>query len=83
MNTVKCEGKTSSFDTVLVALLLQCSHGRVQTAFFGQCEDGPTNSLYLIAFDRVVLASEPWRAWSVNATRIYVNRFVDVEMKVL
>jgi len=53
-----------------------------QTAFIGRCGWGPEHSLYLISYGRVLLASRPRSSWEGLAD-VTVDRFVDVEIKVL
>jgi len=54
-----------------------------QTAFIGRCGLGPDRSLYLVTYNRIILANDPDRSWSSPNCSVLVDRFVDVEIKVL
>ena len=87
MNTVKtsqCEQHAVTFKTVrsLIASLFVKTGGQFrETAFIGKVGAGPSNSLYLISYTAVVLASNPQKDWSDNAP-VAVDRFVDIEITI-
>lgn len=54
-----------------------------ETAFIGQCGIGPIHSLYLIVYEKIVLASCPQNAWSFPDCSVEVERFVDIKIEVI
>jgi hypothetical protein len=60
--------------------LIGDSYSQERTAFIGQCGNGDKNTLYLIIYTGVVLASNPFHLWESKGCDCYVDRFVDVEI---
>lgn len=55
-----------------------------ETAFIGKCGSGPENELYLINYGSIFLASDPRKKqWSSPNCEVYVDRYVDVEIKIV
>ncbi len=54
----------------------------IDTAFIGQCGNGPDNSLYIIHESFVSLGSNPKLQWRNPNARVYVNRFVNVKITI-
>jgi len=57
------------------------SNNSPETAFIGQCGNGPPHELYLIAYECVALARSPNRTWSDSDCNVWVDRFVNLEIK--
>lgn len=75
MNTVSYNSKKKFYKVSELSILLQ----RGQTAFIGSVGIYE-NELFLIVYDRVVLARDPTQTWD-NA-ECTIDRFVDVEIVV-
>lgn len=54
-----------------------------RSAFIGQCEDGPKDSLYLVNYTGIFLATNPRQTWSEIGCYASVTQFVDVEIRVI
>lgn len=52
-----------------------------ETAFVGKCGCGPEHSLYLITYGRIVLAENPNTTWDQSNCLVYIERYVNVEIK--
>lgn len=79
MNTIKKDQPIlENTTTVLNELLDRTDNGKSETAFIGRCGNGPENSLYLITYSSVVLATNPQRDWCDDYCQIVINRFVDI-----
>ena len=79
MNTVIKGTRTASRKYTLRQL---CDIVHKETAFIGECGSGPPDSLYLISFGTIILASNPKITWSNNPD-IFINRFVDIEISII
>ena len=52
-----------------------------KTAFIGRCGYGPPNSLYLIIYDCIALASDPSFVWTSVAS-VIIDKWVDIEITI-
>lgn len=75
MNIIKCG---ASITTVTTLGALVCGN---ETAFIGSV-GGIYGTLFLISFDRIILATNPRRTWSEYTCPVTVDRFVDLEITV-
>ena len=82
MNTVKREFSVSSQQSYLLKELTLDTHKSPETAFVGSCGNGPTNSLYLIAYEGIFLADDPMKYWSGKNVTVKVDTFVDIEITI-
>ncbi len=54
-----------------------------RTAFIGQCGTGPPNSLYLVFYDRIALATNPLHdMWKMELCSTVVDRYVNVSITI-
>lgn len=54
-----------------------------ETAFIGKCGNGPENSLYLINYECICLASNPLRdSWNTDICPVLVKEFVDIKITI-
>jgi len=54
-----------------------------ETAFIGQCGNGPENSLYLINYGNICLASDPLKwVWNSVDCPVSVKEFVDIKITI-
>ena len=77
MNIVKEKSVTTVYK---VKDLTSALNNRDETAFIGQVGNGPGNSLYLIAYEGLFLASNPCQYWSTKECPVTVHKFVDIEI---
>lgn len=80
MNTVKRKPKADGPEhTTVGALIGENIHRHKYTAFIGKCGlDGPENSLYLISFSGIVLASFPSDTWFNYTCGVTINYYCDI-----
>lgn len=83
MNKVIMPEQEASKNMTLSDWRRTADYGYKHTAFIGQCGTGPSNALYLITSNCVVLAERPTECWDFDGTRCTVDRFVDIEIRVL
>ena len=81
MNSVVTNGRNPPTTYGLKTLTSLCKQGK-ETAFIGCVGFGPKHSLYLIAYNGIVLAGSPDTTWT-GSPAITVDRFVDVEITVI
>ena len=87
MNTVKtsqCERHievSGTVESLTDSLFVETGGQLRETAFIGRAGIGPDNSLYLITYAAVILASNPQQVWSDSAS-VIVYRFVDIEITI-
>lgn len=51
-------------------------------AFIGKCGDGPSNSLYLITYQSIVLMEDPSNTWSDYEVKLVIDEWVDLDIEV-
>lgn len=57
------------------------NYNEEKNAFIGQCGDGPSNALYIVAYDNIILAKNPRKNWS-SPCDVHILRFVDIDILV-
>lgn len=62
--------------------LIRTNYSEHANAFIGKCGFGPPNSLYIVTYDSIILASNPGKAWDREAN-VTVDRFVDLDIKIV
>ena len=82
MNTVK--NKSTALSQQIFALGDFCfnNYKASVTAFVGTCGNGPKNSLYLITYDSIFLADDPYQSWSSKGCTVFIDEFVDIEITI-
>lgn len=81
MNKVKMN-KINGQKTTLGQIVLR-NNPKGPTAFIGRCGKGPDNELYLVTYDTIFLATNPFSAWDTPVCSVYINKFVDIEITVV
>lgn len=51
-------------------------------AFIGQCGNGPRNTLYIVGFNQIYQASDPYESWSSLDCEVVVQEFVDLVINI-
>ena len=54
----------------------------IRTAFIGKCGNGPSNELYLITYNSILLAKDPNSIWGTSGCNIEVIWFVDIKIEI-
>lgn len=81
MNIVENETKKEQPLEFSLSNLTEGNQGE-ETAFIGKCGDGPENSLYLINYKSICLASNPVRTWTHERCRVWIKEFVDIKITI-
>jgi hypothetical protein len=77
MNKV-CYDNEPRIITWTVGELTKDNYTDERSAFMGRCGNGDKDALYLVTYDAIVLASNPYQVWQSGGCECYVTSFVDV-----
>ena len=81
MNTVLCGKKKKKAKTFTARELIERNYKASRSAFIGSI--GPyVDELFLVSYSNIMLARKPNMDWR-TASKITVERFVDVEIQVV